>query len=152
MRILIDADGCPVTKIAEGIAFREKIPCIIFCDTAHIIKSPYAQVIICEKGLDSVDFSILNRTCENDIIITQDYGLASMCLVKKTFSINQNGLRYTNENIDSMLNSRYISRKARQAGIRTKGPAKRKPEQDEKFRRNLEKLIAYIRSIEKDSY
>ena len=110
MRILIDADGCPVTEIAEETAFRENIPCLIFCDTSHIFKSPYAQIIICEKGLDSVDFTILNRCRKNDIVITQDYGLASMCLVKKSFPINQNGLRYTNENIDSMLITCQVSK------------------------------------------
>ena len=57
MRILIDADGCPVREIAEETAFRENIDCLIFCDTAHIIESPHAQTIICDKGPDSVDFS-----------------------------------------------------------------------------------------------
>ena len=152
MRILIDADGCPVTGITEETAFRENIQCLIFCNTSHILESPYAQIIICEKGLDSVDFAILNRCRKNDIVITQDYGLASMCLVKKSFPINQNGSRYTNENIDSLLNSRYISKKARQTGIRTKGPAKRKSEQNEKFRKNLQKLISHIRNIENDAY
>ena len=148
MRILIDADGCPVTSIAAETAFRKDIECLIFCDTSHIIEKPHAQTIVCEKGPDSADFSILNHSRKNDIIITQDYGLASMCLAKKTFPINQNGYRYTDDNIDSMLNSRYISKKARQAGIRTKGPAKRSPKQNEIFRQKLEKLISYIRALE----
>ena len=148
MRILIDADGCPVTAIAVEIASAENIDCFIFCDTSHIIEYPYAQTVICDKGPDSVDFSILNHSRENDIIITQDYGLASMCLVKKTFPINQNGLRYTDKNITSMLNSRYVSQKARKAGIKTKGPSKRTPGQNEKFILNFKKLIAEIRSIE----
>ena len=35
MKILIDADGCPVTKIALSLAKEREIPVVIVCDTAH---------------------------------------------------------------------------------------------------------------------
>ena len=36
MRILIDADGCPVTNIAVSISKSHGLECIIVCDSSHI--------------------------------------------------------------------------------------------------------------------
>ena len=147
MKILIDADVCPVVDIDVILAFKNGIECIIFCDTSHIIEKENAKTIICSKGLDSTDFALLNRAEKNDIVVTQDYGLASMCLSKKAFALNQNGLFYTEENINSLLMSRYISKKSRLSGAKIKGPSKRKPEQNEKFKKALESLIIKAKSI-----
>ena len=39
MRILIDADGCPVVKEAVSAAKRHDLPCVIIADTAHFFES-----------------------------------------------------------------------------------------------------------------
>ena len=36
MKIFIDADGCPVIRIAVRTAKEYNIPCIILCDTSHL--------------------------------------------------------------------------------------------------------------------
>ncbi len=133
MRILIDADGCPVVDITLGIARRYGIECVIFCDTSHVFEKDGVQTVVCSKGADSVDFALVNRALAGDIVITQDYGLAGMCLARKCVAFNQDGLRYTEDNIDALLHSRHVSRKIRQSGGRTKGPSKRTRAQDETF-------------------
>ena len=60
MQIFIDADGCPVTKIAAQIAAEYKIPCTVICDTAHIISIPGVNAVTVDKGADSVDFKLVN--------------------------------------------------------------------------------------------
>ena len=65
--------------------------------------------------------------------MTQDFGLAAMVLGKGARAVNQNGLVYTNENIDKLLMERYIGAKVRRGGGRTKGPAKRTKEDNERF-------------------
>ena len=82
MKILIDADGCPVVDIAVGTARKSGIECTIICDTAHSIKRDGAKTIIVDKGADSADFRLVNLVSRGDIVITQDYGLAAMCLSK----------------------------------------------------------------------
>ena len=141
MRILIDADGCPVVDIAVQIAARHKIECIILCDTSHVFEKEGAKTITVSKGEDSVDFALVNMIEPGDIVVTQDYGLAAMCLAKKAITISQDGRIYDDSNIDSLLFSRHQSRKIRSAGGRTKGPSKRTVEQDEKFRHTLIGLI-----------
>ena len=74
MRILIDADGCPVVNLAIRIAKGHEIPCFILCDTSHFFERDGATTITVSKGPDSVDFVIANMVKAGDIVITQDYG------------------------------------------------------------------------------
>lgn len=141
MRILIDADGCPVVDLTLRLAKKYGIECTILCDTSHEFNRDGAKTVVVEKGADSVDFKIVNLVGEGDIVVTQDYGLAAMCLARKAIPVSQNGLVYTDKNIDQLLFTRYVSKKIRNAGGRMKGPSKRKPEQDKAFEATLERLI-----------
>lgn len=84
MIIFIDADGCPVVDETVHLANTHHIPCVILCDTSHQIWRTGAQTIIVSKGADSVDFALVNRLHAGDIAVTQDYGLAAMCLARGT--------------------------------------------------------------------
>ncbi len=141
MKIFIDADGCPVVNEALEISKKYSVECIIICDTAHVFNRDGATTIVVEKGADSVDFKLVNLLKKGDIAITQDYGLGAMCLARGAVPINQNGMQYTDKNIDELLFSRYVSKKIRNAGGRLKGPAKRTVQQDEKFISAFEKLV-----------
>lgn len=94
------------------------------------------------KGADSVDFALVNRLAPGDVVITQDYGLAAMCLAKRAKVLHQDGMRYSPDNIDALLLARHTARKIRQAGGRLRGSAKRKPEQDRAFEEALERLLS----------
>ena len=144
MRILIDADGCPVVNETIKVAHKFNLESIIFCDTSHNFDEKNIKVIVVSKGIDAVDFAILNNIEKGDIVITRDYGLASLVLSRNSYAINQSGMVYTNENIDELLYSRYISKKMRNSGARIKGPKKRDKSQDIIFKENLEKLILNI--------
>ncbi len=141
MKILIDADACPVTKLVIELCKEKKIDVEVYFDTSHEFHSDYAKVFFIDEGNDSVDYFLLKNVRENDIVITQDYGLASLVLTKKGKCINQNGLIFSNNNIDTLLNSRYLSAKSRKAGYRTKGPSKRTYEDDLNFLNNLNKIL-----------
>ncbi len=141
MKIFIDADGCPVVDITVSVAKKHSLPCYIICDTAHEFSKDGAETIVVEKGADSVDFKLVNLVAAGDIVVTQDYGLAAMCLARKAVPLSQNGLVFTDKNIDELLFSRYVSKKIRNAGGRLKGPSKRTSEQDERFLQALKGLI-----------
>lgn len=141
MKIYIDADGCPVVKNTLKIAEKFNISCVIICDTAHRIIHKNAETIVVEKGADSVDFRLVNLVQKGDIAITQDYGLAAMCLSKRAVVLNQDGREYTNENISGLLEFRAVSKKIRQSGGRLKGVPKRTGEQDRAFELALQNLL-----------
>ncbi|MCM1286187.1 MAG: YaiI/YqxD family protein [Acetobacter sp.] len=141
MRILIDADGCPVTKNAIQIADEFNIAIILFCDTSHNFNYENAEIITVSKGSDSADFALVNSIISGDIVITQDYGLSAMALAKNAQIINQNGLIISNKNIDTLLNTRHLSKKARISGKHLKGPAKRTAEQNKNFETVLRRIL-----------
>ena len=140
-RILIDADGCPVVNLAIEAARQFGLRCVIVCDEAHVFERDGAETITVTRGADSVDFCLTNMAGADDLVITQDYGLAAMCLAKKAGVINQDGQEYSENNIDGLLFYRHEAKKARMAGGHLKGKPKRKKEQDEQFYVSLCKMI-----------
>lgn len=141
MKILIDADGCPVVEIAIRVCRERDLPCLLLCDTAHEFHRDGAETFVFDKGADSVDYALVNRVIPGDIVVTQDYGLASMCLSRGAAVLHQDGWEYTAENIDALLFSRHESRKYRASGGRTKGPKKRSQAQNTAFETALRVLL-----------
>ncbi len=133
MKVLVDADACPVKHIIERIAKKFYIPVIMVIDTSHILESEYSKIIQVSKAPDAVDIALINRTSSGDIVVTQDYGVASMALGKRALAINQNGKYYTEENIDLLMFERHLSKKQRRAGGRASSMKKRSKEDDEHF-------------------
>ena len=144
MKILIDGDGCPVIYIAISVAKKFNIKVVIMCDTSHIFNKEGAKTMVFSKGADSVDFALINYLEKEDIVITQDYGLAAMAMNKASYVINQNGMIYNDENIDRLLYSRHISKKIRKSGGKTKGPKKRTKEDDINFEKTLNEILELI--------
>ena len=141
MRVLIDADGCPVVDIAVSLCAKAKVECLLLCDTSHELRKDGAITLIFDKGADSVDFALVNRVKPGDIVITQDYGLASLCLARNAVVLHQDGWEYTPWNIDALLLQRHESRKHRAAGKHFKSSPKRTAIQDESFRICLQKHL-----------
>ena len=142
MKILIDADGCPVVDLAVAAAQKFHLECLLLCDTAHVFEKQGARTLTFSKGPDSVDFALANLAQPGDVVVTQDYGLAAMCLARNAAVLNQNGLEYTADNIDALLQQRHMAKKIRNAGGRLKGPPKRKPQQNKDFCDKLEEILA----------
>lgn len=141
MRILIDADGCPVVDETLKIAKQFALECLILCDTSHRFEREGAQTLVFSKGADSVDFALVNLLRPGDVVITQDYGLATMCLARSALALNQDGMEYTADNIDALLLARHTAKVIRNAGGRLKGPAKRTAAQDRAFSEVLMELV-----------
>ena len=146
VKILVDADACPVIKIVEQVAKENNIEVILLCDTNHVLTSDYSEVKIIGAGADAVDFALVNQCSKGDIVVTQDYGVAAMILGKGAYGIHQSGKWYTNDNIDQMLMERHMAKKARRSSNKhhMKGPAKRTEEDDVRFRESFEKLIKKV--------
>ena len=142
MTIYIDADACPVTRIAEDIARNRGIPVMLLCDTNHVLTSDYSAVKVIGAGADAVDFALINLCQRGDIVVTQDYGVAALALGKGARAIHQSGKWFTDDNIDGLLMDRHLAKKARRSGKHhLKGPAKRTEEDDKRFAESFERMI-----------
>lgn len=144
MKVLVDADACPVVDITVRLCKQYGVSCLLFCDTAHEMHRENAQTLVLDQGADSVDFAIANRVSPGDLVVTQDYGLASMCLAKQAVVMHQDGWCYTEDNIGALLFQRSESRKYRASGGRIKGPSKRKKSQDGIFEQALSHILQQI--------
>lgn len=142
MKILVDADACPVKEIILSVAKEYGIKVIMYIDTAHILNLNDCEIVTVDKGKDSVDMKLSSNIKEGDIVVTQDYGVASMALLRNASSLNQNGLIFTHNNIDRLLFERYLSSKARRAGKKTINPSKRTKDDDLHFEKALRLLIS----------
>ena len=131
IKVLVDADACPVKEIIERIAKKLEIPVLMLIDTSYILTSDYSEIISVSKAPDAVDFALINRTNRGDIVVTQDYGVAAMALGKGAYAIHQSGKIYTNHNIDQMLMERHIAKKSRRAGERPRGNIKKRSGADD---------------------
>ena len=143
MKILVDADTCPVVHSVERLAEKYEIPCTLLCDTNHVLNSEYCDVIVVGAGADAVEFKLISLLYRGDICVTQDYGVAAMALGKGCYAIHQSGKWYTNDNIDQMLMERHMAEKARRSSKKNhlKGSAKRTEKDDQEFEKMIQKAI-----------
>lgn len=141
MKVLVDADACPVKDIIVRNAKKYNVPVTMIIDTSHELYDGYSTVITVDKGRDSVDIKLVNLLQSGDIVVTQDYGVAAMSLGKGAKVLNQNGLIYSGDNIDRLLFERHLGQKVRRAGGRTGTVKKRTRENDDAFERAFIKLL-----------
>ncbi|MFZ3578364.1 YaiI/YqxD family protein [Virgibacillus sp. DJP39] len=144
MQIYVDADACPVKDSIVSIASDAHIPVTLVKSFAHFSngdEAPGVDTVYVDTGADSADFRIMQLAKKYDIIITQDYGLASLALGKGCIVLHHKGFEYTQENINPLLQTRYTSAMARKSGKRTKGPKAFTEEDQLKFSNLLLKVI-----------
>jgi len=145
LRIFIDADGCPVVKntIKIGIKFGLKL-IVVKNHAVHIEnKHPdHVDVITVDKSRDSADYYIANRLSPGDLVVTQDYGLAAMVLSKEGQAINQNGMLYSANNIDALLDRRHMNQEMRRKHKKHTSKFKKRTQKDnEDFENKLTEFI-----------
>ena len=141
MRILVDADACPVVDETVALARAFGVPCLLLCDTAHVLRRDGAETVTVSQGADSVDLALVNRLQPGDVAVTQDFGLAALCLARGARVLRQDGLEYTNDNIDGLLLLRQQAARLRRGGGRLKGPRRRRPEEDAAFAAALRRIL-----------
>lgn len=144
MKVYVDADACPVKEIIITIAKNNEIPVVLVKSFSHFSNNDEmvgVETVYVDTGAEAADYRIMKLAERNDIIITQDYGLASLGLAKGCTVLHHMGFTYTNENIDQLLQSRYASAMARKSGKRTKGPKPFTAEDKKKFSELFQKTI-----------
>ena len=144
MKIYVDADACPVKDIIISEASHYDIQVILVTSFSHFSNAEQpsgVKTIYVDSGADAADYRIVKLVEKGDMIVTQDYGLASLGLAKGIIVLHHKGFRYTNENIDQLLQTRYLSAIARKGGQRTKGPKPFTEEDREQFRDLFKQVI-----------
>ena len=138
-RILVDADACPVKQIIREEAGGRPVLWFATVDHQQTDGDNWVQVA---PGPDAVDHALYGALRPGDVVVTQDYGLASLCLGRRARAIHPDGRVYTEATMPALLEERYFSARVRRAGGRTKGPRARTGEDDRRFREAFRQLLA----------
>lgn len=144
MRLFIDGDASPVKNEVIEVARKNELEVIIVTSIDHFTTKEYPEHVsfhYVDKGNDMADYRIVALISSGDLLITQDYGLASLVLPKARV-LHHNGWEYTQNNIDVLLMRRYHSAEMRKAGHRTKGPSAFSQEQRKIFQSKLEQTVS----------
>ena len=142
LRILVDADSCSAKEVIEKIVKTYGCKCIMFHDYSHEIDSRFCECRCVESGRDSVDFAIVKECTSEDIVITQDVGLAAMVLPKAKAVINTYGWYYSEQNINKLLNRRHLACVQRRRHNHHSRPKKHPVNNPQKLGQQLAKAVS----------
>lgn len=123
--IIIDGDACPVVNSVIELTQETGIFVTIIRSFSHFstqIDPEHVRTVYVDDGPESVDYKIVQLAFSEDIVITQDYGLASLLLNKVRFVMHHKGFLFNDDNIQQLLDQRYINAQIRKQGGRHKGP------------------------------
>ena len=143
--LYVDADACPVTRDAIAIGRARGIKVVLVGNETqnlarHLGRSG-VEAVQMGAGRDAADFAIVERLASDDVVITQDSGLAAMVLGKGARAISPRGRVFSLATIDAELAVRHAEQRHRRAGGRTRGPALFEDEDREHFRDSLQRLL-----------
>ncbi len=143
--VFIDADACPVTRDAIGIARAHRVPVVLVSNgsqnLARFDGRPGVETLQVASGRDSADFAMVPLLNPDDIVVTNDTGLAAMALGRGSRALSPRGRQYYSATIDAELAVRHAEQKHRRSGGRTQGPSPFQDEDREHFREVLERLL-----------
>jgi uncharacterized protein len=144
--VFVDADACPVTRDAIALARSRSASVVLVANHSQNL-AQYAgrvgvEILQVASGRDSADFAMVPRLSPGDIVVTADTGLAAMALSRRCRVVSPRGREYLAVTIDAELAIRHAEQRHRRAGGRTTGPSPFQPEDRERFREVLARMLA----------
>jgi len=109
LRILVDADACPVKEEIYKVAFRQEVPVTIVSNSAiRVPQHPLVERVVVSEGFDAADDWIAERASASAVVITADILLADRCLKAGAAVIAPNGKPFTASSIGAAVATRAI--------------------------------------------
>ena len=124
IRVLVDADACPVKEEIYKVAFRHEVPVSVVSNSAmRIPVHPLVERVIVSDGFDAADDWIAERANGEAVCITTDILLADRCLKAGATVIAPTGKPFTMASIGAAVATRAIMADLRAGGDVIGGPA-----------------------------
>jgi uncharacterized protein len=119
MRIFIDGDACSTEKIKRKLKRKKEVEVVtvVSIENCKNIRSQHNTVVV-DSTPQAADIEIFNRMKQGDVVITKDYGLASLVLGKNGKAMSPTGFVYTKKNIGMLLQQRYVNGVLRSSATR----------------------------------
>ena len=120
MKILIDADSCPVRireLVVKAATKRKLLALFVAARQIPLPPSPFVQMLQVEAGQDMADKKIISLAQIGDLVITRDIPLAAELVEHQLRVINDRGVMYTKENVRQRLSERNFMADLRATGL-----------------------------------
>ena len=148
MHIFVDADACPVKKEIIETARPFRVPVVMVASHAHRISpEPGVTVVQVDRSNQSADLYIANHVKPGDVLVTQDFGLASIGLSRRSCVLSYRGQTYSEETIGFLLERSHFLSRQRRGGMRLKGPKAMTREDRMHFQLCLTKILTSMQEI-----
>jgi uncharacterized protein YaiI (UPF0178 family) len=141
MKVIIDGDGCPIINIASNLCKKYSLDILIVHNFTQNVELSYGRNIVVDKSRDRADFIIANNCAIGDLVLTNDIGLMAMILSKKGKVLNFSGKLVDDNNIQILIDQRYLNRLERENNRKYTKIPKRTKNDDEMFKNELEKFL-----------
>ncbi len=124
VRILVDADACPVKDEVYKVAWRREVP-VTVVSNAHlrVPAHPLIERVVVSGKFDATDDWIAEAADEDAVVVTGDILLADRCLKKGACVVAPNGKPFTTASIGGAIATRAIMADLRSGVGMTGGPA-----------------------------
>ena len=109
VRILVDADACPVKDEIYKFAWRHEVPVTIVSNSHFRVPAhPLIERVVVSDGFDAADDWIAERADTKSVVITADILLADRCIKAGATVLSSNGKPFTTNSIGSAVATRAI--------------------------------------------
>jgi uncharacterized protein YaiI (UPF0178 family) len=123
LRILVDADACPVKEEIYKVAFRQQVKVTIVSNSHFRVPDhPLIEKIVVGSGFDAADDWIAEQAGPRTLVVTGDILLADRCLNAGATVIAPNGRPFTANSIGATVATRAIMADLRAGGDAVGGP------------------------------
>ena len=123
LRILVDADACPVKDEIYRVAARYTVPVTIVSNSfLRIPQDPLVNRVVVSDGFDAADDWIAEAADGAAIVVTADILLADRCLKAGATVLAPNGKPFTAASIGGAIATRAIMADLRAGGEQIGGP------------------------------
>lgn len=124
IRILVDADACPVKEEIYKVAFRRNVPVRIVSNARlRVPEHPLIERIVVSDGFDAADDWIAETCDARAVVVTADILLADRCLKAGATVLGPTGRPFTMASIGTAIATRAIMADLRAGGDAIGGPA-----------------------------
>lgn len=145
MRILVDADACPVKGEIYRVAQRYSLGVTVVANSwMRVPQNTFIRLEVVSGGFDAADDWIAEQAGRDDIVITADIPLAGRCLKKGSRVLGPSGKPFTEDNIGSALATRELLSELRDMGEISGGPPPFNKRDRSLFLQQLDQIINAI--------
>ena len=124
IRILVDADACPVKDEVYKVAWRREVPVTVVSNSpVRVPDHALIERVVVSDRFDAADDWIAGEADAKTVVITGDILLADRCLKKGATVIGPNGKPFTAASIGGAIATRAIMADLRAGAGVTGGPA-----------------------------